>query len=115
MTPGQPPFPELLFVPARPQASGASKELAYEVRTLADGSVALPVYSTVASLVAALGHYQPWACVPLRTAAVAMAQAGVPRMVLDAAVDASAWRWQENSLRAFADEQGTADLTTVRV
>jgi hypothetical protein len=69
----------------------------------------------VASLVAALGHYQPWACVPLRTAAAAMAQAGVPRMVLDAAVDASAWRWQENSLRAFADEQGTADLTTVRV
>jgi hypothetical protein len=113
MTPGQPPSPELVFVPARPQASGASKELAYEVRTLADGSVALPVYSTVASLVAALGHYQPWACVPLRTIAAAMAQAGVHRMVLDAAVDASAWRWQETSLRAFADEQGSAGLTTL--
>jgi hypothetical protein len=112
MAPGQSPLPELVFVPARPQASRGSKEVAYEVRTLADGSVALPVYSTVARLVAALGHYQPWACVPLRTAQSAMARAGVPRLVLDAGVDASAWRWQESSLRALADQQGRADLKT---
>lgn len=105
MAPGQSALPELVFVPARPQASRGGRELACEVRTLADGSVALPVYSTVARLVAALGHYQPWACVPLRTAQEAMARAGVPRLVLDAAVDASAWRWQERSLRALADQQ----------
>jgi hypothetical protein len=113
MAPGQPPLPELVFVPARPQASRGSREVAYEVRSLADGSVALPVYSTVARLVAALGHYQPWACVPLRTVQAAMASAGVPRLVLDAAVDASAWRWQPGSLQALADQQGRADFRTV--
>ena len=112
MAPGQSPLPELVFVPARPPTSRGSKELAYEVRTLADGSVALPVYSTVARLVAALGHYQPWACVPLRTVQDAMARAGVPRLVLDAAVDASAWRWQADSLQALADQQSGAGFET---
>jgi hypothetical protein len=106
MAPGQPPFPELVFVPARPQVARGSKEVAYEVRTLADGTVALPAFSTVAKLVAALGHYQPWACVPLRTVQAAMAKAGVPRVVLDPAVDPAAWNWQEGSLRAFAQAEG---------
>lgn len=110
MAPGQSPLPELVFVPARPQAGRGGQELAYEVRTLADGSVALPVYSTVARLVAALGHYQPWACVPLRTVQEAMARDGVPMLVLDAAVDASAWRWQASSLQALADQQNGAGL-----
>ncbi len=110
MAPGQPPFPELVFVPARPEASGGGREVAYEVRTLADGTVALPAFSTVARLVAALGHYQPWACVSLRTVQAAMGKAGVPTVVVDPAVDPSAWRWQERSLRAFTEGEVGSEL-----
>ena len=101
MTPDQPP--ELVFVPARPQVTGGSRNVAYETRTLADGTVALPVYSTVTKLVAALGHYQPWMCLPLRTVQAELGSAGVHRVVLDAVVDTSAWRWQEGGLRILAD------------
>jgi hypothetical protein len=102
MTPDQPP--ELVFVPARPQVSGG-RDVAYETRTLADGTVALPVYSAVTKLVAALGHYQPWMCLPLRTVRADMEKAGVHQVVVDAEVDTSAWRWQEGGLRTLANGQ----------
>jgi len=101
MAPDQPP--ELVFVPARPQVSGDSRNVAYETRTLADGTVALPVYSTVTKLVAALGHYQPWMCLPLQTVRADMGKAGVHQVAVDAQVDTSAWRWQEGGLRILAD------------
>jgi hypothetical protein len=101
MTPDQPP--ELVFVPARPQVSGDARNVAYETRTLADGTVARPVYSTVTKLVAALGHYQPWMCLPLHTVRADMAKAGVHQIVVDAQVDTSAWRWREGGLRILAD------------
>jgi hypothetical protein len=110
MTPDQPP--ELVFVPARPQVSGGGREVAYETRTLADGTVALPVYSTVTRLVAALGHYQPWMCLPLRTVQADMGNAGVHQVVVDAKVDTSAWRWQEGSLRILANGQGRRELAS---
>jgi SseB protein N-terminal domain len=113
---GQPPLPDLVFVPARPARprAGGGREVAFEARTLADGTVALPAFSTVARLVAALGHYQPWVCVPLPTVQAAMARDGVPQVVLDPAVDPSAWRWQEASLRAFAGSQVSLDLPAAR-
>jgi hypothetical protein len=111
----QPPFPELVFVPARPRVSRDSRDVAYETRTLADGRVALPVYSTVAKLVAALGHCQPWVCLPLRTVQAEMEAAGVQQVVLDAAVDASAWRWQEGGLRTLVDGQGGLNLAEGQV
>jgi hypothetical protein len=110
MAPDQAPVPELVFVPARPQVSRGGRDVAYETRTLADGTVALPVYSTVTKLVAALGHYQPWICVPLRTVQADMGKAGVRQVVLDAAVDTSAWHWQEGGLRILADGQDRRDL-----
>jgi hypothetical protein len=103
MTPDQ--QPELVFVPARPQLSGGNKDVAYETRTLADGTVALPVYSTVTKLVAALGQYQPWMCLPLRTVEADLGRAGVHKVVVDAQVDTSAWRWQAGGLRILADGQ----------
>jgi len=108
MTPDQPP--ELVFVPARPQVSGDSRNVAYETRTLADGTVALPVYSTVTKLVAALGHYQPWMCLPLHTVRADMGRAGVHQIVVDAQVDSTAWRWQEGGLRTLASGQGGREL-----
>jgi hypothetical protein len=108
MAPDQPP--ELVFVPARPQVSGDSRNVAYETRTLADGTVALPVYSTVTKLVAALGHYQPWMCLPLRTVQAELSSAGVHRVVLDAEVDTTAWRWQEGGLGRLASGPGGREL-----
>ncbi len=102
---GEPRSQELVFVPARPRVSGAGNELTYEVRTLADGTMALPVFSTVARLVAALGRYQPWACVPLRAVQADMARCGISQVVLDPVVELNAWRWRQDGLRAFAARQ----------
>jgi len=108
---GQPRSQELVFVPARPRVSGDSRELTYEVRTLADGTLVLPVFSTVARLVAALGRYQPWACVPLQALRADLARGGMPQVVVDPPVEESAWRWREDGLRAFAARQADADLS----
>jgi hypothetical protein len=102
---GEPRSQELVFVPARPRVSGTGNELTYEVRTLADGTMALPVFSTVARLVAALGRYQPWACVPLQAVQADMARCGIPQVVLDPVVELNAWRWRQDGLRAFAARQ----------
>jgi hypothetical protein len=104
-TQGQSPPQDLVFVPARPRVTGGSRELTYEVRTMADGTMVLPVFSTVTKLVAALGPYQPWACVPLQAVQADMARSGVPQVALDPVVDLSAWRWRQDGLRAFADRQ----------
>jgi SseB protein N-terminal domain len=88
----------LVIAPARPGADGRNGELAFELRQLADGRVALPVFSTVAELVRVLGRYQPWVCVPLGTVEEAISRAGVSLMVLDPGVDSRAWRWSPASL-----------------
>jgi hypothetical protein len=92
----------LVIAPARPGAGGRGGELAFELRQLADGSVALPVFSTVAELVRVLGRYQPWVCVPLGTVEEAISQAGVSLMVLDPDVDSRAWRWSAASLERLS-------------
>jgi hypothetical protein len=76
--------------------------LAFELRRLADGRVALPVFSTVAELVRVLGRYQPWVCVPLGTAEEAISRAGASLMVLDPGVDSRAWRWSPASLERLS-------------
>jgi hypothetical protein len=91
----------LVIAPARPGADGR-KELAFELRRLADGRVALPVFSTVAELVRVLGRYQPWVCVPLGTAEEAISRAGASLMVLDPGVDSRAWRWSPASLERLS-------------
>lgn len=89
----------LVIAPARPGAGERGGELAFELRQLADGRVALPVFSTVAELVRMLGRYQPWVCVPLGTAEEAISRAGaVGLVVLDPGVDSRAWRWSPAGL-----------------
>jgi SseB protein N-terminal domain len=83
----------LVIAPARPGAGERGGKLAFELRQLADGRVALPVFSTVAELVRVLGRYQPWVCVPLGTAEEAISRAGISLMVLDPDVDSRARRW----------------------
>ena len=87
----------LVIAPARSGADERGGELAFELRRLADGRVALPVFSTVAELVRVLGRYQPWVCVPLGTVEEAVSRAA-GHVVLDPGVDSRAWRWSPASL-----------------
>jgi len=99
--------PELVIVPARPQAGDAC-QVGFEVRGRGDGHPVLPVFSSVAALVRVLGRCQPWVCVPLRAAREAADRAGRAQVVLDPGMSSSGERWTAASLRAFG-EQGDRD------
>lgn len=95
-------YAELVFAPARPWPAGGSRDVAFEMRQLPDGSLVLPVFTSLPLLVEALGHYQPWVCVPLRNARDAVGRRDVARVVTDPPMADSAWRWGEASLLEFA-------------
>ena len=95
--------PELVVVPAHPRAGDACR-VEFEVRAQGDGRAVLPVFSSVAALVRALGRCQPWVCVPLR-AREAADRAGLIPVVVDPGVSASGQRWTAASLRASGGEQ----------
>jgi hypothetical protein len=96
--------PELVVVPAHPRA-GDMCQVEFEVRGQGDGRAVLPVFSSVAALVRALGRCQPWVCVPFRVACEAADRAGRAQVVLDPGVSSSSQRWTTASLRTFGREQ----------
>ena len=96
--------PELVIVPAHPRAGDAC-QVEFEVRGQGDGHPVLPVLSSVAALVRALGRCQPWVCVPLRAAREAANRAGRAQVVLDPGMSSSGERWTTASLRTFGREQ----------
>ncbi len=98
-------LPGLVIVPARPGAGDACP-VRFEVRVQPDGCAVLPVFSSVAVLVRALGRYQPWVCVPLRTARESAARAGLAQVILDPEVTPSSQRWTAHSLEASSTGQG---------
>ena len=77
----------------------------FEVRHLADGGRALPVFTTVRRLVAALGQQQPWVALPLEKVRLIAGGAGVHRVVLDPGAEPGAWRWQPADLEELARRQ----------
>ena len=100
----------LVVVPARPPGPrDAGDTVRFELRRLAGGTPALPVFSTVAGLVRELGPGQPWVRVPLRAAREAAARSGVGSVLLDPVLETGAWRWDRDqvarlSARAHAGE-----------
>ncbi len=93
---------QIVIAPARRDVRpGHEGDVIFEVRELSDGGRALPVFSSVKLLVAALGPDQPWVALPLRNIQVIMGGAGVDRIVTDPQADPGAWRWRENDLRAL--------------
>ena len=98
--------PGLVVVPAHPRA-GDMCRVEFEVRRRTGGQAALPVFSTVAALVRALGRYQPWVCVPLRAAREAAGRAGL-EVVLDPGVSPGSPRWTAPALEASGGETGPA-------
>ena len=75
------------------------------MRAQGDGRAVLPMFSSVAALVRALGRCQPWVCVPLRVAREAANRAGPIQVVVDPGVSSSGQRWTAASLRAFGGER----------
>jgi hypothetical protein len=95
-------LPEIVFAPAHPGLRpGQDADVVFEVRRLADGRRALPVFTTVSQLVAALGPEQPWVALPLRNVRQVMGSAGVPSVVVDPGAEPSAWRWQLSDIEAL--------------
>jgi hypothetical protein len=88
----------LVAVPAHP---GAGNQVIFEARRQPDGLV-LPVFSSVRVLVAALGHAQPWAVLPLVKVMDAATAARVDRVVLDPVVTGAGWRWEQLDLAGFS-------------
>jgi type III secretion system (T3SS) SseB-like protein len=97
--------PQLVFAPARPRAGGGHRDVVFEMREQPDGRRVLPVFSSVTRLVEALGHYQPWACVPLWRIRATFTNSQMAQVLLDPPVDPLAWRWAEGSLVRFAEDQ----------
>lgn len=95
-------IPALVFVPARPVVRNGARDVLLETRKLPDGTLALPAFTTLGRLVAALGGCQPWAALPLRTVQQLLWQVGATAIALDPAVDVGAWRWSEQDLTGLA-------------
>ncbi|HTS99693.1 MAG TPA: SAV_915 family protein [Streptosporangiaceae bacterium] len=95
-------LPDIVFAPARPDIRpGHDADVIFEVRELADGVPALPVFSTIERLVSALGPEQPWVALPLPNVRRIMGGAGVDRIVLDPDAEPGAWRWQASDIEAL--------------
>jgi hypothetical protein len=91
---------DMVAAPAHPGAPG-SGEFFLEARRLSGDRRVLPVFSTVAKLVEALGEAQPWATLPLERAAQLAAEAGIDLVALDPVMSAETWKWGSQNLDEF--------------
>lgn len=80
--------------------------MVFEVRRASDGGLALPVFSTLDRLTAALGPEQPWVALPLRNVQVIMGGTGVDRVLLDADVAPDARRWSAGDIEQLEGRLG---------
>ncbi len=81
-------------------------DVIFEVRQVSDGRRALPVFSSVDRLVAALGHEQPWVALPLRNIQQIMGASSVHTIVLDPAAEPGAWQWQASDIESLQRRPG---------
>jgi hypothetical protein len=99
-------LPGVVVAPARPDIRpGHEGDMVLEVRRLAAGGRALPVFTSVSRLVAVLGAQQPWVAIPLRNAREIAGSAGVDRIALDPEAGPGTWRWQASDLGALERRQ----------
>ena len=92
-------LPAIVFAPARPDIRPDHRdEMVFEVRQASDGGLALPVFSRLDRLTAALGPDQPWVALPLHNVQVIMGGSGVDRVLLDPDAAPDARRWNDRDL-----------------
>ena len=100
-------LPEIVFAPARPDVRpGHDADVIFEVRQVSGGGRALPVFTTVERLVAALGHEQPWVALPLRNIQQIMGASSVQSIVLDPGAEPGTWQWQASDIESLQRRPG---------
>lgn len=100
-------LPAIVFAPARPDIRPDHRgEMVFEVRRASDGGLALPVFSRLDRLTAALGPDQPWVALPLHNVQVIMGGSGVDRVLLDPGAEPDARRWDDRDLEELERRLG---------
>ena len=92
-----------VFAPTRPYEPAAmpdAQAVQFELRSLDDGSAALPVFTDQEQLVAQLGAYQPWVKISVLDLLVQVSAAKV-QVVVDPVLQANVERWTEADLKAW--------------
>jgi hypothetical protein len=85
---------DVVFVPARPVRDGAEREPAVELKRLAaTGERVGLAFSSVETLVGALGPFQPWVGLPMYSYVAWLRMQGVYRVQVDPAHGADAREW----------------------
>ena len=95
-----------VYVPTRPRKPAAGegpRPVQFELRQLADGTNALPVYTDNDLLTAQLGSFQPRQKIAVLELLLQISAAKVP-VVLNPPVDAQAPRWTQADLQAWRRE-----------
>jgi hypothetical protein len=96
---GSADLPAIVFAPARPDVRADHQDgMVFEVRRAGDGELAMPVFSSLDRLTAALGPEQPWVALPLGNVQVIMGGTGVSRVLLDPAAEPGTQRWKAGDI-----------------
>jgi SseB protein N-terminal domain len=104
---GSADLPAIVFAPARPDIRPDHRdEMVFEVRRASDGRLALPVFSRLDRLTAALGPDQPWVALPLHNAQVIMGVSGIDRVLLDPDAEPGAQRWTDSDIEELERRLG---------
>ena len=94
----------LVFVPARPLNEPGQRGFELETRRFTDGERFGLAFSHPATLVEALGDYQPWICLPMRNVVAMLQLVGVRRLEIDPQLDDTVWRWNAGALQDVLGE-----------
>ena len=96
---GSADLPAIVFAPARPDVRPDHRDgMVFEVRRASDGELAMPVFSSLDRLTAALGPEQPWVALPLHNVQVIMGGTGVDRVLLDPGAEPGTRRWNAGDI-----------------
>jgi SseB protein N-terminal domain len=92
-------LPAIVFAPARPDVRADHRDgMVFEVRRASDGELAMPVFSRLDRLTAALGPEQPWVALPLHNVQAIMGGTGVGRVLLDPGAEPGTRRWSAGDI-----------------
>lgn len=104
---GSADLPAIVFAPARPDIRPDHRdEMVFEVRRASDGGLALPVFSRLDRLTAALGPDQPWVALPLHNVQVIMGGSGIDRVLLDPDAEPGTQRWNDSDIEELERRLG---------
>lgn len=94
-------IPGQVYVPAYPNAEGGRQDIAFELRSSATGEVVAIAFSSLAKLVDAMGHYQPWAAVSLDKFRTLLGAVGVREVIVDPQIESSLRRIDAQRMQQF--------------